>query len=40
MLIWGVIFIVVTILVGLLKSEGPVAPEDEPETRAAASKSF
>ena len=33
MLIWGLIFIFVTILVGLLKSEGPVASEDEPETR-------
>lgn len=36
MLSWGVIFIVVTVVVAVLKDETPVAPEDEPEGIAVA----
>lgn len=36
MFLWGFIFIVVTLLVGLLKSEGQIPPEDEPESISSA----
>merc|ERR1712113_31486 len=31
MLVWGVIFIIVTLAVAVAKTESPVPPEDEPE---------
>jgi len=34
--LWGFIFIVVTLLVGLLKSEGAIPPDDEPESISKA----
>lgn len=36
MLAWGVVFIIVTVAVALIKDETPVAPEDEPESIAVA----